>query len=119
MTIVWIVLAGGLGALVRFVVDGLIRTAFGRRFPWGTLFINVSGTFALGLITSLAIHHTAPDVKLILGTGFCGGFTTFSTASFETVRLLEERRHVAAGLQSLGSAALALAAALLGLSLLA
>jgi CrcB protein len=95
MTPLWLSLAGGVGALSRFVVDGHIRTKhYGAfRFPWGTTFINASGALILGTLTGLVLyHHASTDMKLILGTGFCGGYTTFSTASFEAVRLFEEKR---------------------------
>jgi fluoride exporter len=93
VTILIICIAGGVGALTRFIIDGLIRSKLGRRFPWGTIFINVSGALLLGIITSLTLRHDLSITdKLIVGTGFCGGYTTFSTASFEAVRLLEEKR---------------------------
>ena len=112
MIVLWIMLAGGLGAAVRFISDGLIRTVLGRTFPWATLIINVVGAFVLGIMTGLVLyHHASTDSKLIIGTGFCGGFTTFSTASFETVRLIEERRFVAALFQTLGNACFTILAA--------
>ena len=90
MTGLLVCLAGGAGALIRFMVDGLIRTRLGRNFPWGTIVINVSGALLLGIITALALRHgVSAKEKLVIGTGFCGGYTTFSTASFEAVRLLE------------------------------
>lgn len=114
----WISVAGGTGAVARFVADGLVRTVLGRRFPWGTLLINVSGSFLLGLLTGLVLnHHTSITIKLILGTGFCGGFTTFSTASFETARLIQERRYSTALLQTFGNLCLSLLAAVAGLLL--
>ena len=118
MTILYLTLAGGFGALMRFIVDGIVRTFLGRAFPWGTLFINISGSFVLGFITGLVMQsHIATDMKLIIGTGFCGGYTTFSTVSFETVRLLEESRYKAAALNSIGTLALALLGAAIGLIL--
>ena len=115
----WISLAGGLGAAMRFVADGLIRTVLGRKFPWGTLLINTSGSFLLGLLTGLVLYrHGSMDMRLILGTGFCGGFTTFSTASFETIRLIEEKRFGVALAQVFGNFGLALLAAASGLLLL-
>lgn len=90
-----IALAGGMGAASRFVIDGLLRTVVGRIFPWSTIIINISGSLLLGVVTGIALHHASTDIKLIWGTGFCGGYTTFSTASYETVRLIEERRYVA------------------------
>ena len=111
----WIAAAGGVGAVGRFVADDLIRTVLGRKFPWGTLIINTAGSFILGILTGMAIHHNInTDTKLIAGTGFCGGFTTFSTASFEAVRLIEEERYTAALLQALGNLGLSLAAAGIG-----
>ncbi len=107
---------GGVGAVARFVSDGLLRTVLGRTFPWATVVINVVGSFILGFITGLVLFHNGSnDVKLIIGTGFCGGFTTFSTASFEAVRLIEERRFIDAILQVGSTLILSLAAAAIGL----
>jgi CrcB protein len=118
MTILIVMLAGGTGALLRFIVDGLVRTKLGRIFPWGTLIINASGSLLLGIITGLVLyHHDSSVVKLIIGTGFCGGYTTFSTASFETVRLIEERRFHVAVFNALGGLTIVVAAAALGLGL--
>jgi CrcB protein len=69
------------------------------RVPVGTIAINVSGSLLLGILTGLVVFdHAASTVTLVAGTGFCGGFTTFSTTSFETVRLLQEGRLREAGL---------------------
>lgn len=93
-----VALAGGVGAVARFVLDGVIRTRVGTRMPWGTLVINLSGSLLLGLVVGLAGGGVLPgEWQWALGTGFLGGYTTFSTASFETVRLLQERR-IGAGL---------------------
>jgi CrcB protein len=102
--VVWVALAGGLGAVARFVVDGLVRTKVSASFPLGTVLINVSGSFLLGLVTGLVLARAAPDtVRLVVGTGFCGGYTTFSSASFETVRLVEQRRMGLALLNGVGT----------------
>lgn len=102
--------------MARFISDGLLRTIVGRQFPWATMIINVIGSFILGLLTSLVIYqHGSSDMKLIIGTGFCGGFTTFSTASFEAVRLIEEKRFVALFVQVVGTLGLTLLAVALGL----
>lgn len=115
----WITVAGGVGAVSRFVADGLIRTVLGRKFPWGTLIINILGSFILGVLTGLVLHqHASTSTKLILGTGFCGGFTTFSTASFEAARLLEERRYTATIFQLLGNVGLSFLAAAAGIWLI-
>jgi fluoride exporter len=117
VTPVLLSLAGGAGALARFVADGLVRTRLGRIFPWGTFLINISGSLLLGIIAGLVLHHHASATfKLILGTGFCGGYTTFSTASFETVRLIEEQRFWSAVLYAGGGLLCILAAAAIGLA---
>lgn len=109
-------LAGGFGALARMVLDGLIKSRISGGMPWGTITINVSGSLALGLLTGLASAQLLPEAwQLIVGTGFLGGYTTFSTASFETVRLVQERKWVASLVNALGTLVLATAAAGLGL----
>jgi CrcB protein len=101
---IWVALAGGLGAVARFVVDGLVRTRASAAFPVGTVIVNVSGSFTLGLVSGLVLAHAAPDgLRLVVGTGFLGGYTTFSTASFETVRLVEQRRVELALLNAAGT----------------
>jgi len=90
---VWIglVVAGAVGAPCRYLLDGLIQDHTAGAVPWGTFVINMSGSLLLGLITGAALYHAFPSTpKIILGTGFCGAYTTFSTWSFESVRLLEE-----------------------------
>lgn len=110
-------LAGGLGAVCRFVLDGFLTARSPTRdLPLGTISINLTGSFALGLLTGLATSAVVPEGwQLVLGTGFLGGYTTFSTASFETVRLLQEGRARAAVVNGLGVLVLATAAAALGL----
>lgn len=111
-------LAGGLGAGTRFVVDGLIRARFRTALPVATIAINVTGSFLLGLIAGAVIVHAAPpELQAIAGTGFLGGYTTFSTASFETVRLVQSRRTGLALLNGIGTAVVAVAAAAAGLAL--
>lgn len=107
--------AGGFGAAARFVVDGLIRGRFRTVFPWATFAINVSGSLALGVLTALAAGSVLPaGASLIAGAGFLGGYTTFSTASYETVRLLAERRYVASLASALGTLPVCVVAAALG-----
>lgn len=89
--------AGGIGAAVRFLIDGLIQTRFVTVFPVGTLVINVTGSFILGLVTGLTASGSVPAEWLaILGAGFAGGYTTFSTASFETIRLAQRGKYAMA-----------------------
>jgi CrcB protein len=115
----WIGAAGAAGAAVRFVIDGLIRQRTGTTFPWATIVINVSGSLLLGVLTGLMMYRGAPpDLKLIAGTGFCGGYTTFSTASFETVRLVQRRSYGRAIANGVGTLLLTLGAAAVGLVVL-
>ena len=93
MTVVWVglVVAGSIGAPTRFLLDGFVQDHTSGAFPWGTFAINMTGSMALGLLTGAALYHAFPTTpKIILGAGFCGAYTTFSTWTFETVRLLEE-----------------------------
>jgi CrcB protein len=85
-------LAGGaVGAPSRYLLDSYIQTNVEGEFPWGTIAINAIGSLLLGILTGLALEHGLnPTAKVVLGTGLCGAFTTFSTFSFETVRLAEE-----------------------------
>jgi CrcB protein len=109
-------LAGGVGAALRLLVDGLIRARVRVALPVGTLAINVVGSLLLGVITGLSLSHLlAEHWHLILGGGLMGGFTTFSTASFETVRLAQDRRYTAAFVNGVGMLGAAAAAAGLGL----
>ena len=103
--------------MLRFVLDGLVRDRFGARLPWGTALINVSGSFLLGLVTGLVTRGMPEEVLVVVGTGLLGGYTTFSTASVETVRLLMQRRYAASLGYGLGVLVLSVAAALLGLAL--
>jgi len=115
LVFVALAVAGGIGAAVRFLVDGLVRSRFRSVFPWATFAINVSGSLLLGLLTALAGASVLPTQwSLILGTGFLGGYTTFSTASYETVRLLAERRWVASLASGFGTIVVCVAAAALG-----
>jgi CrcB protein len=90
--LVWtaVVLIGGAGSVLRFLVDGVVSSAAGRDFPFGTMAINISGAVILGLLTGLALGH---DQALLAGTAAVGSYTTFSTWMLETQRMAEERQH--------------------------
>jgi len=108
--------AGGVGAALRLLVDGLVRSRSKLSFPLATFLINISGSLLLGLITGLTLARGLPDsVHLVLGAGLLGGYTTFSTASFETVRLVQSRRFGAAVANGPGMLVVAVAAASFGL----
>jgi fluoride exporter len=109
-------LAGALGAACRLVLDGAVRRRLRTTFPWATVAVNVSGSLLLGVLTGLVLYRHAPtDLRLIAGTGFCGGYTTFSTASVETVRLAQRREYGLAVLNGVGTAVLTLGSAAVGL----
>lgn len=116
--IVWVGLAGSVGAAARFVVDGTIRARVPIRVPVGTLVINVAGSLLLGVLTGLVVfHHLTSTLTVVVGAGFCGGFTTFSTASFETVRLVQQGELGAAGINVGVTVAGTVAAAAAGMAL--
>lgn len=111
-------IAGGIGAALRFVVDGVVRHRTPPSFPYATMVINITGSLVLGLLAGLVLgqlvsHHW----QLIIGTGMMGGYTTFSTASVETVRLIEEGRWRAGLINGLGMLVLCTAAAAGGFAL--
>ena len=109
-----IAVLGGLGAVARFTVDTAVVRRTTSAFPFGILVVNVSGAFLLGLITGLGVP---PDVSLVLGTGFVGAYTTFSTWMLQTKLLLEERHWALPALNVVVSVVLGLAAAWVGLQL--
>jgi CrcB protein len=115
VTVLLICVAGGIGAALRLILDGLIRDHVRSSYPVATTVINITGSLLLGLLTGLASHQLLPHQwQLIAGTGLLGGYTTFSTASFETVRLIEDRRYLAAALNGFGMLITGTAAAVLG-----
>lgn len=110
--------AGGTGAAARFMLDGALRSWFATTIPWSTVAINVLGSGLLGLLGGLAIGEQVPlAVELIAGVGFLGGFTTFSTASVETARLIQSGQLWRAVVNGLGTAVLALLAAAAGVAI--
>ena len=92
MQLVWIFLAGGAGALLRFGLAGAVQARAGESFPWGTLAVNVAGCFAIGVLATAFEERSvlSPELRLALLVGLLGGFTTFSTFGLETWRLLED-----------------------------
>jgi len=114
----WITLGSGLGGLARYALSGLVAQQFGETFPWGTLIVNVSGSFVIGLFSTL----TDPDGRLPVGgttrqfvmTGVLGGFTTFSSFSLQTLSLARDGEWLRAGGNIVGSVILCLFAVWLG-----
>lgn len=116
--IVLVVLAGAFGSITRFVVDSTVKARLAPTFPWATVAINVSGSFFLGALAGAVLFaDVAADWQAVLGTGFCGGYTTFSTASVETVRLIQSGRHGPALGNLLGTLGASVGACALGLVL--
>ena len=111
--IVWlgVLVAGGVGSVLRFVVDGAVARRMARSFPFGTLTVNISGAVLMGLISSLTLSRHA---ALLADTAFIGSYTTFSTWMLETQRLGEERQVSYAAANVVVSMALGIAAALFG-----
>ncbi|MGH2910076.1 MAG: fluoride efflux transporter CrcB [Solirubrobacteraceae bacterium] len=105
---------GGCGAIARFLLDGAVAGRAGRRFPLGTLTVNLSGAFLLGLLTGLDI---APDALLVAGTATIGSYTTFSTWMLESQRLTEEGDARGAAVNLLVSLVAGVAVAALGRTL--
>ncbi|MCP1428761.1 CrcB protein [Microbacterium foliorum] len=105
-------LAGGVGAVLRYLVDLGVATVAGRRFPWGIFVVNLTGSFALGVVTA-----ALPDQAFLLGAGLLGGYTTFSTAMLDTVALWRDGERRASAVNAVGMLLLGLLAAGLGLVL--
>ncbi|HSI93568.1 MAG TPA: fluoride efflux transporter CrcB [Jiangellaceae bacterium] len=115
MTFVLVAVGAAVGAPLRYVVDRLIQRRHESVFPWGTLIVNVVGSFVFGLVMAAAMAgDTSPELVAAIGFGFCGGLTTYSTFSYETLQLLEAggRRY---GLANIGGSIVAgIAAAVAG-----
>jgi len=115
-----VAVAGALGAVARYVLDGVIGTRTFGSFPFGTLSVNVSGSLVLGVVAGLALYHGLPSLPYsVLGDGFCGAYTTFSTMSLESVVLARQGERVGALVNVLSNALGGCAAAAAGLALAA
>ena len=106
-----VALIGGIGSVLRFVIDGAVARRAARAFPFGTLAVNVSGAALLGFLGGLVLSR---DAALLAGTAFVGAYTTFSTWMLETQRLSEERQTWTALANIVVSVLLGIAAAVLG-----
>ncbi|HJC29421.1 MAG TPA: CrcB family protein [Candidatus Dietzia intestinipullorum] len=110
----WVSLGGGVGAALRYAVDRTVSTRWRTRFPLGTFLVNLSGSLLLGLVLGLVAGGGSLAVTLVT-TGLLAGYTTFSTASVDAVRLLRESRYVMALTYGLGTLLMTVLAALVGL----
>jgi CrcB protein len=114
VTLVLVVVGGAVGAPLRYLTDRWIQSVHDSVFPWGTLTVNVAGSLLLGAVAG-AVTVGAPHEALdLVGTGFCGALTTFSTFGYEVVRLVEEGSWLAAALNAAASIGVGLLACAAG-----
>ena len=115
---VWIALGGAIGSIARFWASGLVANSFGKTFPWGTILVNVTGSFAIGFFAALTGTEgrwlVTPRLREFMMIGICGGYTTFSSFSLQTLTLAEDGEWFKAGSNAVLSLALCLAAVWLG-----
>ena len=120
---VFVFLGGGLGAVCRYLATSFFAVRFGSAFPYGTLFVNVSGSFLMGVLMGLlplfpfGDKYLPENLRLLLAVGFLGGFTTFSSFSMETLTLLQGANALSALWNVLANVAFGVAAAWAGLLL--
>lgn len=113
-----VLLGGAAGAPLRYLADRAVQARHDTVFPWGTFTVNVVGSLILGLLTGAALSGAVgTDVRLLLGTGFCGALTTYSTFSYETLRLAETGAVLFAVANVVASVVAGLGAVFLGLAL--
>jgi CrcB protein len=119
MTLAWIALGGAAGAVSRYLLQGWVDDLAGGAFPWGTFAINISGSFALGVLFALAVDRAllSPEVRVPLMVGFISAYTTFSTLMLESWRLVEEGDLVLALANLLGSVVVGMIAVVAGLAI--
>ena len=110
--------AAGAGACARYIVDVRVQAATDGVFPFGTLTVNLVGSFVLGIVAEATLRRAAPgQLSFVVGTGFCGAFTTFSTFTYETARLAQDGAVAEAALNLGVSLVAGLAAAAAGMAL--
>lgn len=118
MDYLWVGLGGFLGAIARFALSTLIAERFGVSFPWGTLLVNLTGSFLIGLIMAALLERSMADsfLRLLIVVGFLGGYTTFSSYTFEAITLMERGAWTPAFAYMLGGNLLGLLATLGGIA---
>ena len=118
MNYLWIGLGSALGGMARYGCSGLAARYIGAAFPWGTLIVNVSGSLVIGFLAALAVADgrllISPDARAFLMIGLCGGFTTFSAFSIESLDLVRDGDWLSAGANVVLSVVLCLLAVWLG-----
>ena len=117
MSLLLVIAGAAVGAPLRYLSDRAIQSRHDSVFPWGTFAVNVIGSLVLGLVTgAVSAGGASPQVQLALGTGFCGALTTYSTFSYETLRLLEGDARFLAAANVTASIVAGLGAAFLGVA---
>jgi CrcB protein len=115
---IWVALGGALGSMARYAVGIGAAHAWGDRFPWGTLLINICGSFVIGFFGTLTSQAgpipTGPQLRIFVMVGLCGGFTTFSAFSLQTLELLQAGEAIRAGFYVVLSVVLCLVGVFLG-----
>ncbi len=103
--LLWVGLGGFLGANARYLLGGWVAARWGVLFPWGTFVINVTGSFILGFFLAFAQERpwVAPGARLLFAVGFVGAYTTFSTYTYESLRLLQDGQLALAAFNIVGS----------------
>jgi fluoride exporter len=120
MRLFWAIAVGAAaGGLSRFYLTVAMQERFGDAFPWGTMLINITGSLLLGFIIryAMATPTMSLELRLMLTTGFCGGYTTFSSYSYETAVMLETGHYSRAAIYSIGSVVISLLATFCGFAL--
>jgi CrcB protein len=120
VTLVLVLVGGAIGAPVRYLMDLFVQSRHDSIFPWGTFAVNIVGSCLLGAVAAaVSTAHLQPWVLTLVGTGFCGALTTFSTFGFETVRLMEDGSLLEALLNAAASLAIGMAACACGWAVVA
>jgi CrcB protein len=112
-----VAIGGAAGSVARYVLGAAVQTRAGAGFPYGTLFVNITGSFLLGALSMwLVARAAAPEVRLLLMIGLCGGYTTFSSFAYESALMLQDGRLVRTGTYVAASVVLTIAAMFAGFS---
>jgi CrcB protein len=117
-TMIAVGVAGFFGAIARYSVEGFVSSRTTASFPWGTFVVNISGSFVLGIVFAVLIEGrviVSPQLRTALTVGLIGAYTTFSTLTLETFRLMDEGSYVLAAANALGSLAVGLVALYTGI----
>lgn len=118
LTYIWIAMGGALGSVARFWLSGVVANRFGETFPWGTLIVNVSGSFVIGVFATATGPESrwlvSPTFRQFFMIGICGGYTTFSSFSLQTLSLIRDGEYLHASANVLLSVVLCLAGVWVG-----